>query len=174
MRYLSYDFRGDGIYELELDHPEYLVSLSMQRLQLFGLGKCVNLRNLYSNICVFESEDLVALKNLRRIRSRNDEYTGEGGPSFLEDVFKERQLEYVYMYNKEYDSNVVSSVTLQGSLRSLRFFYIYYSQEPYNIAIDLTNTIHDSLRVFYVHTYDDDTHNYGTLQGDEERVNLVT
>lgn len=96
MRYLNYSCSDNS--ELTLNHPEDLVSLSTQYVNISNMNKCINLRNLYSYSNTYSSEDIVPLKSLRRIYSRADNYA-QNGNCLHHDLFKNNKLEYVYFWN---------------------------------------------------------------------------
>ena len=58
------------------------------------MNKCTNLRNLYSYCNIYNSNDIVPLKNIRRIFCLDDKYE-DNNSSFLYDVFENNKLEYV-------------------------------------------------------------------------------
>lgn len=80
MRYLNYIYNApdDGHYELTLDHPNDLVSLSAYHVKISNINKCVNLKNLYSEENTYQRKDIVPLKNLRNIYSGGDKYEQNG------------------------------------------------------------------------------------------------
>ena len=63
------------------------------------MNKCTNLRNLYSYCNIYKRDDIVPLKNIRRIFSWDDKYK-DSNSSFLYDVFENNKLEFVYVWNE--------------------------------------------------------------------------
>ena len=106
-----------------INHPEDLVSLSTMHVKISNINKCVNLRNLYSDKNTYNSDDIIPLKNLRRIYSCNDYYQ-QNGNCLLQDIFKTNKLEYVYLYHNESNSNIVSSLILSENIENLKFLYV--------------------------------------------------
>ena len=88
------------------------------------MNKCVNLRNLYSFDNAYERDDIVPLKNLRRIYSYEDEYQ-QNNTCFLQDLFRNNKLEYVFVYNEASDSNIVNSFVIQDNIENLRYVYVF-------------------------------------------------
>ena len=121
--YLNYVYDGSGNYELALNHPEHLVSLSTYHVKISNMNKCVNLRNLNSDSNTYKRDDIVPLKNLRRIYSYRDEYE-QNGKYFLQDLFENNKLEYVHVINWREDSNIVKSFVIRDNIENLRYMYV--------------------------------------------------
>ena len=120
MRYLNYC----GLYfELTLNHPEDLVSLSTWGVKISNINQCVNLRNLYSYKNTYKRDNIVPLTNLRRIYSYIDKYE-QNDNCFLQDLFENNKLEYMYVYNGYFDSNIVSSFVIRDNIENLRYIYV--------------------------------------------------
>ena len=113
MRYLNYLCYGN--VELTLKYPEDLVSLSIECAKLSNMNKCINLRNLYSAEYRYESDEIAHLRKLCRICSDSDVYR-QNGSCFLQDVFWNKKLEYVYVDNRYSDSNVIKSLTINENI----------------------------------------------------------
>ena len=136
MRYLNYVYDKYGVYELALNHPEDLVSLSAEEVKLSNMNQCINLRNLYSYKNTYNSNDIVPLKNLRRIYSSNDKYQ-QNGNCLLQDLFNSNKLEYVYVWNNQSDSNVVNSFVINDNIENLRYIDVYYYGKVYDIKLNV-------------------------------------
>ena len=121
MRYLSY---AGPYIELALNHPEDLVSLSTWNVKISNMNKCINLRNLYSYDNTYNRDNIVPLKNLRRIYSSNDNYE-QNGNCLLQDLFENNKLEYVYINNGYLDSHIVNSFVLRDNIENLRYMHVY-------------------------------------------------
>ena len=136
MRYLGYDYQGDGNFALTLNHPEDLVSLSTRRVKISNINKCLNLRNLYSNRNTYNGDDIVTLTNLRRIHSAYDNYQ-QNSNSLLQDLFENNKLEYVNVWNYGSDSNIVNSFVIQNNIENLRFMRVYYDEGVHDIKLNV-------------------------------------
>lgn len=98
-----------------LSHTADLISLSTWRVKIINLGKCINLRNLYSWLNVYKSNDIVPLINLHRIFSNGDKYL-ESGICLLHDLFKGKKLEYVLAVTYLSDSAVANPIIIPGNI----------------------------------------------------------
>ena len=136
MRYLNYFYDGAGYYQLTLNHPEDLVSLSTERVKISNMGQCVNLRNLYSKYNTYSSDDIVPLRNIRRIYSLHDNYE-QNDNCFLQDLFENNKLEYVYIDNGYPYKNVVNSFVIQDNIENLRYVTIWQEKELQNIKLNI-------------------------------------
>ena len=123
MRYLNYIYNYYDDYELTLNHPEDLISLSTHKVKITNMNKCVNLRNLSSYRNTYNRDDIVPLKNLHRIQSINDEYE-ENDNCFIYDLFASNKLEYVHVINWREDSNIVNSFVIRENIENLRYIYV--------------------------------------------------
>ena len=125
MRYLSYDNDYNGkSFDLLLRYPEYLVSLSIQKVKISNIRMCTNLRNLISLWSTYESADILPLKNLCGFYSFNDNYE-KSNNCLLHDLFRSKNLEYVYIYSRYCNSNVINSLIINKNIENLRFMFIY-------------------------------------------------
>ena len=100
MLYLNYYNGDDDDFELALNHPEYLVSLSTIFVKISNMNQCINLKNLYSLGNTYKKQDVEQLHNIKRIYSLYDNYDNERC-CLIEDLFKNNKLEYVYIYNRK-------------------------------------------------------------------------
>ena len=87
------------------------------------MNECTNLRNLCSKWNTYNRDDIVPLKNLRRIYSYWDEYE-ENGNCLIQDLFENNRLEYVYIHNGVLDSNIVKSFVIRDNIENLRYMYV--------------------------------------------------
>lgn len=72
------------------------------------MNKCTKLRNLYSVSNTFENDEILSLKSLHGVISINDTYEFNGS-CLLYDLFRNNRLEYVNIFNKEPNTNVIIS-----------------------------------------------------------------
>lgn len=128
------------------------------------MNQCVNLRNLLSRENTYTNEDIAPLHNLKRLFSYDDIYQSENS-CMLSDLFLSNKMEYVFIYNKKPNSNVVGPVTLQHNISSLRHFYIEQYGATYEIKLDVSIQVPESLAVYYVVTWNDGPLLYGTIEG---------
>ena len=137
MRYLSY-YNNDwkNAIELELNHPDYLVSLSTESVKISNMNKCVNLKNLSSLDNTYKRDDIVPLNNLRRIYSFNNKYE-QNGNCLIQDLFENNKLEYVFVYNISSDPNIVKSFVIRENIENLRFMFVDYN-EIYDIKLNIS------------------------------------
>ena len=135
MRYLNYKKIGSNI-ELTLNHPEDLVSLSTWQVKISNMNKCTNLRNLCSKRNTYNRDDILPLRNLRRIYSSNDNYE-QNGSCLLQDLFKNNKLEYVHMYSDKPDSNIINSFVINDNIENLRYIGVYYDQGVCDIKLNV-------------------------------------
>lgn len=87
--------------------------------------------------------------NLKRIYSAGDEYKNEGS-CFLEDLFKNNKLEYVYILNDKCTGNIIRSMTLSVNIVNLRYLCIYYDKIKCEIKLDITNEFPKYLTIFKI------------------------
>ena len=135
MRYLNYKKIGSNI-ELTLNHPEDIVSLSTERVKISNMGQCVNLRNLYSKWNTQKRDNIVPLKNLRRIYSYEDEYQ-QNDNCLIQDLLESNKLEYMDVRNWKPDSNIVNSFVIQNNIENLRFMRVYYDEGVHDIKLNV-------------------------------------
>ena len=136
------------------------------------MNKCTNLRNLYSYFNTYNRDDIVPLRNIRRIYSYEDEYE-QNDTCFLQDLFRNNKLEYMYVYNGYFDSNIVSSFIINDNIENLRFMHVYYDEGAYDIKLNVNYTTPENLHVFHVETKKYNVHKYGTIEGNEDKVNEI-
>ena len=173
MRYLCYDNDYNGkSFDISLRYPEYLVSLSTYKFKISNISQCVNLRNLHSYLNIYNSDDIVSLKSLGRVYSWKDKYD-KNGNCLLQELFKNNKLEYVLVYNEASDSNTVNSFVINDNIENLRFMCVYYDKGDYDIKLNISQTAPENLRVFGVETKKYNVHKYGTIEGNEDKVNEI-
>ena len=137
MRYLNYIIGPNSErIELTLSHPEDLVSVSTLRVKILNMNKCINLRNIFSWENIYKSDDIVPLKNLRRIYS-NFDYYQQNDNCFLHNLLRNNKLEYVYVNNQMSFSNVVNSFVIQDNIENLRFMHVYFYSGVYDIKLNI-------------------------------------
>ena len=136
MRYLNYVYDKYGVYELALNHPEDIVSLSTGKVKISNMNQCVNLRNLCSKRNTYNRDDILPLRNLRRIYSEYDNYE-QNDNCFLQDLFENNKLEYVYIDNGYPYTNVVNSFVIQDNIENLRYVTIWQEKELQNIKLNI-------------------------------------
>ena len=148
MRYLNYDNQSNN-YELTLTHPEDLVSLSTFRVKISNINQCVNLRSLYSGQNTYNRDNIVFLKSLRRIYSDNDRYE-QNDSSLLQDLFQNKNLQYVFLRNTFSDSNILNSFILRDNIEYIRCVCAYLNNNDYDIKLDVSNIVPKDLCAFNI------------------------
>ena len=92
------------------------------------MNKCTNLKNLCSKRNTYNRDDILPLRNLRRIYSEYDNYE-QNDNCFLQDLFENNKLEYVYIDNGYPYTNVVNSFVIQDNIENLRYVTIWQEKE---------------------------------------------
>ena len=137
MRYLGYyndDWRNT--IELTLNHPEDLVSLSTWHVKISNMNQCVNLRNLHSEEITYNRDDIVPLRNIRRIYSYEDKYE-QNSNCLLQVLFENNKLEYMYVYSGYFDSNIVKSFVIRDNIENLRYIDVYYDEGVHDVKLNV-------------------------------------
>mgnify|MGYP001058359344 CR=1 FL=1 len=60
--------------KITLNHPEYLISITLMNVKITNMNECVNLKNIYSLENIYTKEDIAKLRNLKRIYTWNNKY----------------------------------------------------------------------------------------------------
>ena len=90
------------------------------------------------------------MKNLCRISNYNNKYE-KCGDCLLQDLFKYHKPEYVHIYNKEYDTNIINSFAIRDNIENLRFLFVYNNKGVHDIRLDVSNVVPTNLRVFHIY-----------------------
>lgn len=93
---------------------------------------------------------------MKRIYSCDDRYDNEGN-SLLEDILKDKSLEYVHIFNYRLNSNIVNSMTLSENISTLRYLDIYQSDITCKIELDVTAYFPEYMSVYRIMTGCDGT-----------------
>ena len=86
------------------------------------MNQCINLKNLYSRENKYKKDNINTLTNIKRLYSYDDKYENTEA-CFLEDMFDQNKLEYVYVYNHSQAGNILKSMTLSKNIINLQYFY---------------------------------------------------
>lgn len=108
MRYLNY--MGNN-FAITLSHPRELCSLTTEKVLISNINKCVNIENLCSYYNHFSKNDLHYLNKIKRIQSWEDNYKNNNS-SFIDDIFNNNNLEYVFIENYYSNNNILTSKVL--------------------------------------------------------------
>ena len=77
------------------------------------------------------------------------------------------------VYNGKPDSNIVNSFIINDNIENLRFMFVYYDKGVHDIKLNVSQTTPETLHVFDIHTEEYGVHKYGTIEGDENKVNEI-
>ena len=80
--------------------------------------------------------DIKGLRNLKRFYSSNDKFR-DSKNCLIAELFKTAKLEYVYVYNKDINANILTSITLTVNIRNLRFFCVYLAGKDFSVTLDV-------------------------------------
>ena len=91
---------------------------------------------MYSKYNTYNRDDILPLKNLRRIYSEYDKYE-QNDNCFLQDLFKNNKLEYMDVRNWKSDSNIINSFAIRDNIENLRYIDVYYYGKVYDIKLNV-------------------------------------
>lgn len=148
MRHLSYALDG-AVAELELNHPETLVSAALSGVRITNLNACGSLRGLLSQNNAYVEEDFRQLTTLKRLYTMEDRFEAKSGTSMLNCLFQTNKLEYVCVIDGK---NVVGGNIIKQNLERLRMIYHgrSHTSDP-RLQLDVNNLYTDRfLKLFTV------------------------